>query len=272
METCKNDVSTLTAVIAEACEVQNSKGAWDSGQNRSLRHTSNVGKSSNGAGRFKLSPALVAILFGILSMLLLPSSGRSQTVEELQQQIDQLQSEKGNLQQENNVLDAQICELISQMSTIDGLIQNGNGTCIVALYNLGLLYLDQEAERADLEEAQQMNSETLCTLEAALYSLDPESPTYQDDLNSINNAIQEVNNLLAENQERLDELDTAYEQAMEPFNLASQAVQGLQELMDELQQKIDALQSAFDSNNQRIQEIDSEIQSLQNQIDALNNM
>ncbi len=272
MKPCKNNVSTLSATVAEGSYVQDSNATSDARRNRSLRHASDVGNATNGTRRFKLSPTLFAIVFGILSMLLLPSTCRSQTVEELQQQISDLRTEKGNLQQENNVLDAQICDLISQMSTLDGMIDNGMETYFDALQELADLYADQYDEREHLEDSRQMNLDTLCTLEATLYSLDPESPTYESDVISLNLSMLEVEDNLSEIQERVKVLDAQYDALAAIVTQASQVVQGSQALKGAIQQRIDALQSGFDSNYQRIQQIDAEIECLQNQINELNNM
>ena len=308
MKTCKNDDSTLSATVAEGSYVQDSKGAWDAGRTRSLRHASNVGRSIYGARRFNLSPALFAIIFGILSMLLFPSTGRSQTVEELQQQIARIQSqianlqsditgdegeiaaleaEKENLQAQNDAYAQELTELSDKIIWLAGKIGQCNSEMSASVLAA------QGAERAQLAADLKYYAAEKAALEAQLQNLDPESETYQSDYDSISSALQSNNNDTEAANGKLDELDQKYE-------LAKPNDAFLQALIDffngqalPLLQQIAGIQSNIDSNNARIQDIDSligtlqgvindlqsqidnlqnQINDLQSQIDALNNM
>ena len=212
-------------------------------------------------------------------MLLLPSTGRSQTVEELQQQIlqmqqqiSQLQGDKATYQQEIAGLEERKAAFEAQMPAIDALIQNAEGVYGMALAQALALINAQQAEREELELAQLGAMNYTDWLQEALDYLDQGSPTYTDDLNFITGELLGTQAVLSNVANRLNELDTAVGNAEALAGQAGQAYYGAQDLKDGVQQQIDALQAIIDSDNQSIQDIDSQIESLQNQINELNNM
>ena len=280
MKTCKNDDSTLLSAAAEASDAQNSNAASHARRSRRLRHAGDAGKSINGSWRFKLTPALIAILFGILSALLFPSTARSQTVEELQQQISQLQTQISDLQAEKNGDQTEIdlvaqrkaeleCELYSLQEEI-GQLQSQMSWAVLE---------EQQEERNQI--ARDSNNDQIYkeALLGSLCNLDPDSPTYNADYDEINNKILQVDADEEARQERLRQLDSIYRAAQIQDDALDEVIGSKYDQISDIQPQIDNDQNIIDVDNADIFRIDREIQSLQDQIndlqcqiEALNNM
>ena len=204
--------------------------------------------------------------------MLLPSIGRSQTVEELQQQISQRQADKETYQGEIASLEDQKAALEAQMAALDPQILQQIYESV--LEDVLALIDGQKAEREELEQAQLGALNYIDWLELALdyLELEPDSPTYVDDLNFITGELLATQAVLQKVANRLNQLDMDQAQANAAADQAAQMYYGAQAAHDALQQQIDAIQAIIDSDNQAIQDIDSQIAELQAQIDQINNM
>lgn len=293
MKTCNNNASTLLSATVESSDAQGSIAAWAVGRNRTLSHASDVGKSIKGGRRPRLSTALFAFLFGIVSVLL-TSTGRSQTVEELQQQIAQLESQisvldseisdiqslQGPYQAANDAYAQQIAELQDLLETINATIEGMQD-------DLSGSVLDRQfAERGQIATDTANAQAQQAALNDQLANLDPNSETYEADSAAI---LQELAGISAANQareERLADLDDEYAQAQALDGVVQAQIDVLQGNAAEIQQQIGQIECNIDSNNSTIEglnaqigsllgqinDLENQIDCLQDQIDQLNNM
>lgn len=282
----------LQLAFDKASHPQDSNAASDARQNRSLRHASDVAQSINGGLRRRLSTVLFAFAFGIVSMLL-TSTGRSQTVEELQQQIEQLQSVISGYQSEISGYQSEISDLQSQITDFqaqkDGLeAANDTSARQKAQLECDLFLLDEQfvqlssqmsanmlvaqfAERNQIDTDINNYLQQLAALVEQLANLDPNSETYDADSAAI---VGQMFGIALDNAARsgmLADLDDEYLRAQMGDAVLQAQLDTIPATRAALLQQIDAIQSNIDSNNSTIQEIDAQIGSLQGQINDLQN-
>lgn len=198
-----------------------------------------------------VSPSAFAFLFGML--MLVPTIGRSQSVEELQTQVAALQTANQQLEASKIPLQEDLAEAQGDLAEEQAALSAAAEAYVIAASALQAL----ESELAALVQSLADNA-------SAMSNLDPESPSYIDDsvqlaqqAETILQSIAAVTFNMELQSAILADVEVTYVGCENAVNAYSQDVQSIQQQLDQIQQQID-------SNNQQIEALNQQIEDLQN--------